>query len=68
MNRALAPIGSDLRRPKCVLATHRGDLFTSDSRGGIMHIRPDGSQVLLTGRTAELPGGIAPNGPRCSSA
>ena len=27
-----------------------------------MHIRPDGSQVLLTGRTADLPGGITPNG------
>jgi sugar lactone lactonase YvrE len=62
VNRAFVPIGSDLHRPECVLATYRGDLFTSDSRGGVMHIRPDRSQVLMTGRTAELPGGIAPNG------
>jgi hypothetical protein len=62
VNRAFVPIGSDLHRPECVLATYRGDLFSSDSRGGVMHIRPDRSQVLLTGRTAELPNGIAPNG------
>jgi sugar lactone lactonase YvrE len=63
VDRAPAPIGSGLHRPECVLATYRGGLYASDSRGGVMHIRPDGNQVLLTGRrTAELSGAIMPNG------
>jgi gluconolactonase len=56
VNRAFVPIGSDLHRPECVLATYRGDLFTSDSRGGVMHIRPDRSQVLLLRRLTSSAG------------
>jgi sugar lactone lactonase YvrE len=53
--------GKGLRRPECVLATAGGDLFASDSRGGVAHIRPDGSQAIYTG---SLPGGrpLHPNG------
>ena len=41
--------GSGLVRPECVLATRRGDLYTSDWRGGVAHIRPDGTQTLYVG-------------------
>lgn len=60
--------GRDLVRPECVLATARGDLFTADGRGGVTHIRPDGSQILYAGTLPDgrkpRPNGIAlrPNG------
>jgi len=46
---APVPIGSGLVRPECVLATRAGDLFTADWRGGVAHIRSDGSQTLYSG-------------------
>jgi len=53
--------GSGLVRPECVLATAVGDLFAADWRGGVAHIRTDGSQTLYAG---SLPGGrpLRPNG------
>jgi len=55
--------GNGLVRPECVLATAAGDLFTADWRGGVAHIRPDGSQTLyaggLPGRRPLRPNGIA---------
>ncbi len=53
--------GNGLVRPECVLATAAGDLFAADWRGGVAHIRTDGSQTLYAGR---LPGGrpLRPNG------
>ncbi len=53
--------GGGLVRPECVLATASGDIFTADWRGGVAHIRPDGSQALYRG---VLPGGrpLRPNG------
>ena len=53
--------GVALLRPECVLATSGGDLYCADWRGGVAHLRPDGSQALYTG---QLPGGEAlqPNG------
>jgi sugar lactone lactonase YvrE len=58
---ALRFVGAGLRRPECVLATARGDLFTADWRGGVAQIRRDGSQTLFT---APLAGGrpLRPNG------
>jgi sugar lactone lactonase YvrE len=44
----LGAVGSGLVRPECVLANHRGDLYTADWRGGVAHTRPDGSQSLYT--------------------
>ncbi len=57
----LRSVGSGLVRPECVLATAAGDLFTADWRGGVAHIRPNGSQALYAG---SLPGGrpLRPNG------
>lgn len=54
-------VGSELSRPECVLATARGDLFTADWRGGVAHVRPDGTQALYS---ASLPAGrpLRPNG------
>jgi sugar lactone lactonase YvrE len=54
-------IGSGLKRPECVLATARGDLYAADWRGGVAHVRPDGSHVLYA---SQLPGGrsLRPNG------
>ena len=40
-------IGQDLQRPECILAEPSGDLWVADARGGVMHIRPDGSQRFI---------------------
>jgi sugar lactone lactonase YvrE len=40
--------GSDLQRPECILAERNGTLWSADARGGVMQIRPDGSQTLIT--------------------
>jgi sugar lactone lactonase YvrE len=58
---ALHFVGSDLNRPECVLATARGDLYTADWRGGVAHLRADGTQALYA---AALPDGrpLRPNG------
>lgn len=56
-------IGTGLNRPECVLANARGDIYTADWRGGVAHIRPDGTQVLyfceLPGKRPARPNGIA---------
>ena len=56
-------IGTGLNRPECVLANARGDIYTADWRGGVAHIRPDGTQVLyfceLQGKRPARPNGIA---------
>ena len=62
---ALAWGGVGLVRPECVLATAAGDLYTSDWRGGVAHIRPDGTQALYSGRLpqpAEANRPTRPNG------
>jgi sugar lactone lactonase YvrE len=55
-------IGQGLSRPECVLATRRGDLYTADWRGGVAHLRPDGTQAHYAGTTNDLPEGARPNG------
>jgi gluconolactonase len=40
-------IGVDLQRPECVLAQSDGTLWSADARGGVMCIRPDGTQRLI---------------------
>jgi sugar lactone lactonase YvrE len=57
----MASIGAGLVRPECVLATAAGDLYCADWRGGVAHVRPDGSQRLYAGC---LPDGgeLRPNG------
>jgi sugar lactone lactonase YvrE len=58
---ALGFVGAGLQRPECVLATAVGDLYCADWRGGVAHLRADGTQCLYSGR---LPGGgeLRPNG------
>ena len=57
----LGSVFSGLQRPECVLTHSSGDLFVSDRRGGVLKIRPDGSQSL-SGRSNLLPNGIAMQG------
>ena len=56
-------VGTGLVRPECVLATASGDLYTADWRGGVAHIRPDGSQTVYLGHPVDgeplKPNGIA---------
>jgi gluconolactonase len=66
-------IGSGLARPECILAERDGSLWSADARGGVVHIRPDGSQRLIPApdaghsdldqdRAPNLFGGTLPNG------
>jgi len=48
----LKTIGTDLQRPECILAEPDGSLWSADARGGVMHIRPDDSQTLITQNVA----------------
>lgn len=43
-------VGHDLQRPECILAERDGSLWSADARGGVMHIRPDATQKLITQR------------------
>ena len=54
-------VGAGLVRPECVLATAAGDLFTADWRGGVAHLRTDGSQLLYVGAGHDTPA-LKPNG------
>ncbi len=49
----IATIGHDLQRPECILAEADGSLWSADARGGVVHIRPDGTQSLITQNIAE---------------
>ena len=40
-------IGEGLHRPECLLAEPDGSLWSCDARGGVVHIRPDGSSALI---------------------
>uniref|UniRef100_A0A9E7ZRS4 SMP-30/gluconolactonase/LRE family protein n=1 Tax=Bosea sp. NBC_00436 TaxID=2969620 RepID=A0A9E7ZRS4_9HYPH len=45
-------VGEGLQRPECILAERDGSLWSADARGGVVHIRPDGSQTLITQTTS----------------
>jgi sugar lactone lactonase YvrE len=45
---SLKYIGEGLQRPECILAERDGSLWSADARGGVVHIRPDGSQTVIT--------------------
>ncbi|MBA2355468.1 MAG: SMP-30/gluconolactonase/LRE family protein [Acidobacteria bacterium] len=58
----LEPVGQDLHRPECVIATPDGDCYVPDWRGGVTAIRADGSQQTWLARPegpALRPNGIA---------
>lgn len=44
---AITMVGTDLRRPECILAERDGTLWTADARGGVMRIDPGGRQTLV---------------------
>ena len=44
---SLQTTGSGLQRPECILAEPDGSLWSADARGGVVHIRADGSQRLI---------------------
>jgi gluconolactonase len=44
----ISRVGHDLQRPESILAERDGTLWSADARGGVMQIRPDGSQALIT--------------------
>src|SRR5215467_9601606 len=46
-------IGSDLQRPECILAERDGTLWSADARGGVVQIRPDGTQATVTQKRSE---------------
>jgi sugar lactone lactonase YvrE len=58
----VAFVGSGLVRPESVLVAKDGAVFAADFRGGVAAIAPDGSHHLIAGATADLPGGLKPNG------
>lgn len=45
---AIRKIGQDLQRPECILAEPNGTIWTADARGGVVELRPDGSQQVIT--------------------
>jgi sugar lactone lactonase YvrE len=45
---SISYVGEGLQRPECILAEPDGSLWSADARGGVVHIRPDGSQALIT--------------------
>lgn len=49
---ALTYVGEGLQRPECILAERDGSLWSADARGGVVHIRPDGSQRLVAQEAA----------------
>ncbi len=51
--------GHDLVRPESVLAQPNGTLWTSDARGGVTRINPDGSQQFIGGLGGSEPNGLA---------
>jgi sugar lactone lactonase YvrE len=46
-------VGENLHRPECILAEPDGSLWSADARGGVVHIRPDGSQQLVVQNEAK---------------
>ncbi|HVS29835.1 MAG TPA: SMP-30/gluconolactonase/LRE family protein [Thermoanaerobaculia bacterium] len=56
----LRPLGTGLHRPESVLCTADGSVWTSDWRGGVTRIEPDGTQTAFLCSDASL--GLRPNG------
>jgi sugar lactone lactonase YvrE len=50
---SLQYIGEGLQRPECILAERDGTLWSADSRGGVVRMRHDGTQEIVTQRISE---------------
>jgi sugar lactone lactonase YvrE len=59
-----AYLGTDLRRPECILAEPDGTIWAADARGGVMRIAPDGAQELITQVNAPATGAQENEGSR----
>jgi gluconolactonase len=46
-------IGEGLQRPECILAEKDGTLWSADSRGGVVRLRHDGTQQIVTQKISE---------------
>jgi gluconolactonase len=46
-------LGEGLQRPECILAEQDGTLWTADSRGGVVRLRHDGTQQIITQRISD---------------
>ena len=44
---ALKYVGQDLQRPECILAERDGTLWSADARGGVVQLKPDGTQKIV---------------------
>ncbi len=49
----LSYVGEGLQRPECILAEKDGTLWSADSRGGVVRLRHDGSQQIITQNISE---------------
>jgi sugar lactone lactonase YvrE len=58
----LSFVGSDLKRPECVLCMPSGRLYVAHRGGGILRIEPDGSQALLQWQMPAGAHDFIPNG------
>ncbi len=43
-------IGENLQRPECIITEPDGSVWAADARGGMVHLRPDGTQVVVNPR------------------
>ncbi len=41
-------IGTDLQRPECILAEPDGSIWSADARGGVVHIKSDNTQEIIS--------------------
>jgi sugar lactone lactonase YvrE len=46
-------IGESLQRPECILAEKDGTLWSADSRGGVVRLRHDGTQQVITQKISD---------------
>jgi len=46
-------IGEGLQRPECILAEKDGTLWSADSRGGVVRMRHDGTQQIITQKISD---------------
>ena len=51
---SLKYVGHDLQRPECILAERDGTLWSADARGGVVHLKPDGTQQLIAQKRSHL--------------
>jgi len=55
---SLQYVGAGLQRPECILAEADGSLWIADARGGVIHLKSDGQQQIVTQRSSEHFAGV----------